>query len=400
LDSSRPVEGVLFDLDGTLLDIDLDVFWGEYFARMGSEVADLVDPEAFVGQVMRSTNAMLTDTDPSRTNMQVFWTDFLGAMPLDLAELMPRIDRFYEVGFSQLGFLAKPMPLARDALICAFKLGVPVVIATNPMFPRRAIQHRLAWAGVEDLPFALITAYEDMHACKPNPAYFTEIASRLGVDPESCLMIGNDVDDDMAAVDAGLTAFLVEHAGKARMTDRAIAGRGSMADVLEYLHHIPAAAPKVKTAKGETLVDFLLRRAIAATGADTASVMLIEPEGNRLRIEGMRGLGTASKGHSVAIGEGIAGWVAQTCRAMLIDDAEHSRKRAARRKARSAMSVPFIGDDGRCIGVINVGSSRGPGQFTREHLDRLSLLAYKSAFELEAYLKTAQAGSSAPDVGP
>ena len=55
-----------------------------------------------------------------------------------------------------------------------------------------------------------MTHYENSCYCKPNPEYYHEILKRLGLDPSKCLMIGNDVQEDVeAAKAAGLEAFLV-----------------------------------------------------------------------------------------------------------------------------------------------------------------------------------------------
>ncbi len=55
--------GVLFDLDGTLLDIDIDGFLGDYFGALGPVVADVlgdgVDPAVGLRAVMESTSAMV-----------------------------------------------------------------------------------------------------------------------------------------------------------------------------------------------------------------------------------------------------------------------------------------------------------------------------------------------------
>ena len=230
-----PLEAILFDLDGTLLDVDLRVFLRAYFQRLGEAFADIADPAAFLQLVRESTAAMMHDIDASRTNEQVFWDDFLSKAGFDRAVLAPRLERFYEDDFGRLRGYADRKPLARDVVKAAMGLGVPVVLATNPIFPLRAIVHRMEWAGVVDLPFALVTAYETMHACKPHREYYAEIADALGVQANRCLMVGNDEDDDMSAQDLGMTCFLVKDHAARRRTTRPIDLTGSLGDLMEYL---------------------------------------------------------------------------------------------------------------------------------------------------------------------
>lgn len=236
--SDRPLDAVLFDLDGTLLEIDLDRFWPAYTDQLARLLADLIAPDAFLDALKTSTNTMMVDTDPTTTNRDVFWADFLGRTGLDYGELEPRLDEFYERGFAGLAHFGKPAPLAREAVLAALDLGVPVAVATNPIMPRRAVDHRLDWAGLGDVTFSLVTTYENMHACKPSIDYFREVASLLGVATENCLMVGDDEDNDLVAMEAGMQAYIVERAEKGHGVS--VPGpRGSMADVLELLRARP-----------------------------------------------------------------------------------------------------------------------------------------------------------------
>jgi len=49
-----------------------------------------------------------------------------------------------------------------------------------------------------------------MHATKPNPHYYQEIMEIIKVVPEHCLMVGNDVEEDLVAKTLGMQTFLVE----------------------------------------------------------------------------------------------------------------------------------------------------------------------------------------------
>ena len=85
-----------------------------------------------------------------------------------------------------------------------------MVLATNPIFPAVATESRIRWAGLEPEDFTWYTTYENIGYSKPNPAYYQHILTRLGAQAEDCLMVGNDVDEDMgAAQQAGLSVFLL-----------------------------------------------------------------------------------------------------------------------------------------------------------------------------------------------
>ncbi len=203
------LQAVLFDLDGTLLQEDSDDFIKEYFKGIARAVKPVVDPGRFTRALMDSTSAMLANRDAALTNAEVFWNDFRSRLADCHEALEPLLNNFYANEYKELARLTESSPLARQVVQAALDRGLRIVLATNPVFPRAAICDRMAWAGVADLPWELVTGYEEMHFCKPYPEYFLEITERLDLPPEDCLMVGNDVPRDMAAAAVGMHTNLV-----------------------------------------------------------------------------------------------------------------------------------------------------------------------------------------------
>ncbi len=203
-----PLQAVLFDLDGTLLDNDMDVFLPRYFRAVGAAVSHILPPKEFLAHLLAATQVMLAN-DGRGTNEEVFAEVFYPLVGRSRAELAPLFERFYTQDFPALQATTRCRPAARLAVQAAFDLGYRVAIATNPLFPATAMRQRLAWAGVEDFPYALVTTYENSRACKPNPLYSSQIAETLGCPSAACLMVGNGP-DDLAAALAGCRTYLVE----------------------------------------------------------------------------------------------------------------------------------------------------------------------------------------------
>ena len=199
---------LLLDLDGTLLDVDMEVFLPAYLKALTPRVEGVLPPHKFIRDLMASTEVMVRNEDPSRTNEEVFWTDFSARTGLDPDEWRPVFEDFYRTDFHALRRLTAPRPTARRLVEEALDRGVEVVVATNPIFPRSAIDARLAWGNLEGLPWRLVTSYEVMHFSKPNPRYFVEVLERVGRSAEECVMVGNDAVEDLAACQAGLRTFL------------------------------------------------------------------------------------------------------------------------------------------------------------------------------------------------
>jgi len=161
------IKTILFDLDDTLLDNAMETFLPRYLEALTPRMAHLIPPHRFVEQLMSSTRVMARNTDPARTNRQVFMEDFFSRVGHPPEVLMPIFEAFYAHDFGRLRIYASARPEARAIMKEVFAQGYTVVIATNPVFPLTAIEQRLEWAGVRDFDYALITSYENMHAAKP-----------------------------------------------------------------------------------------------------------------------------------------------------------------------------------------------------------------------------------------
>lgn len=205
------MQAVLFDLDGTLLDIDVEAFIGRYYAELARFTRALapgrLDDDSFGLALERGTLAMMRE-HPGRTNREVFAEVFGAHTGIDLDAEWPRFEAFYHEVFPALSDTASPAPGARHALETARRLGLRTAVATNPIFPRVAIEYRMSWAGIALEDVDLVTSYELMEACKPDPAYFLQVAELLGVPAHECLMVG-DSDVDMAAARSGMLTYYV-----------------------------------------------------------------------------------------------------------------------------------------------------------------------------------------------
>jgi len=202
-----PIKAILFDLDGTLLDNDMDVFLPHYLKLLSARVAHVLPPEEFVACLMQASDRMATN-DGGATNEEVFAEAFYPLAGRSREEIEPVFAAFYAEDFPKLRQHTRPRPAARQIVQQAFDLGYKVVVATNPFFPATAVEQRLEWAGVADFPYALVTSYENSRAAKPNLLYFEQILEHIGQPPEASLVVG-DEDMDMVAAHLGCPTFLV-----------------------------------------------------------------------------------------------------------------------------------------------------------------------------------------------
>ncbi len=205
------IRHILFDLDGTLLPMVQDEFVKFYMPLLAkSYIAEgiQIDPKRFIAAVWAGYEAMVKN-DGGRTNREAFWSFIDGQLPIPIDEAERIALKFYENGFNEAKSATRPTPFADQAVKTAKAKGADTYLATNPVFPRCATMNRIRWAGLDAEDFRVITTYEECRYCKPNLEYFRKILEQFELNPEECLMVGNDVSEDLAARKLGVKTYLV-----------------------------------------------------------------------------------------------------------------------------------------------------------------------------------------------
>lgn len=194
------MKAVFFDLDGTLLGMDMETFVIKYLTELAKMAAPLgYEPKALNDAMWVCTGAMVKNNG-SMVNKERFWTEFSKIFGEKVYEDMPAFDKFYANEFHLVKDVCQcDAEAARAAVAAAREWADVVVLSTNPIFPRTAVESRLSWVGLKAEDFDYITTYENSTLCKPNPAYYHEIMGKLNLKAEDITMVGNDMQEDMQA---------------------------------------------------------------------------------------------------------------------------------------------------------------------------------------------------------
>lgn len=203
------IKAILFDLDGTLLPMDQEAFVAAYLGGLIKLLAPFgYEPKDVQTALVASTRAMMTN-DGTITNEKRFWQSFSAVLGEDIRNHNERFERFYKEEFDKIKSTCGYNPRAKEIVDLARSTGARVILATSPLFPRVATESRIGWAGLSPDDFEHVTTYENSRYCKPNPVYYTNLISELGLAPDECVMIGNDIGDDMVAETVGIRCFLL-----------------------------------------------------------------------------------------------------------------------------------------------------------------------------------------------
>ncbi len=184
-----PFSGVIFDMDGTLLDTET-VFREIAFdvcGALGFELTETVH-QAMVGTSHEATNQILVEAYGVSFPCALFEEQCRALMRERMAAAVP-----VKSG-------------VREMLAELKGRGIPAAVATSSRSPHA--QRHLGTAGLLDL-FAAVVTRNDVTNPKPHPEPYLTAAARLGLSPEACLAIEDSHAGVRAAHAAGMQTVMV-----------------------------------------------------------------------------------------------------------------------------------------------------------------------------------------------
>lgn len=194
------------------------------------------------------------------------------------------------------------------------------------------------------------------------------------------------------AVEAGLDSFAAakQRVGSPGQQEAALAVIGEVTDSI------------VSEGSLEEVLDGIVRATAELLSADRGSLMLIDPDGQQMRIHASVGIpASIVECARTRLGSGIAGQCAAGGEAVLIRDIRELRRlvrsrrpRLSRYRTESAICVP-LRIRSETLGVLNINDRRDGKEFTQEDLFVAQIIARQAAVALSNSRLTAQAAEAA-----
>ncbi|SJZ85883.1 haloacid dehalogenase superfamily, subfamily IA, variant 3 with third motif having DD or ED [Enhydrobacter aerosaccus] len=185
----RPVKGVLFDMDGLLIDTEAVYIEALQAAAraMGREMP-LAFCHSMIGIPGPICDGMISDFYGPGFSLDVFSTHFDA-----------HARRAFEAGVPVKSGAVELLDFLRDR-------GLPLAIATSSS--RATVARHLGRAGLLDR-FKAIATRDDVISSKPHPDVYFEAARQLGIPAESCIALEDSNVGLAAAHAAGTMAIMV-----------------------------------------------------------------------------------------------------------------------------------------------------------------------------------------------
>ncbi|MBQ3009217.1 MAG: HAD family hydrolase, partial [Oscillospiraceae bacterium] len=196
---------------GTLLPMDQDIFTKYYFSMLAKRLITKngYDKDTFVKSIWAGL-ANMVKNDGTVPNEERWWQSYTSIFGADARNDEGDFVDFYTNEFNTAKEACGYDERAALAVKTVKEKGFMAILATNPVFPKVATENRMKWAGLDKNDFELFTTYEDYSYCKPNLEYYLQIMEKTGLKPEECVMVGNDVSEDMIAEKLGMKVFLLK----------------------------------------------------------------------------------------------------------------------------------------------------------------------------------------------
>ncbi len=231
------IKAAFFDLDGTLLDIEMNDFISTYIEGLACHFSDVALRYTFSSALRDAMMALLVGDSGFDSNKKLFFAILQKRLGIDADVFFRRLKNYCENGMEELRPFIRPLPLASQILNQCRNRNLKVILATNPIFPRCIIDARLAWGGLADFPFDFVTSFENTRYCKPDARYFRDLLEEFGLAPEEAIMVGNDTEHDLAACAIGMKTFLVDTWVVDRGSDFKPDYRGGHRELLRFLEN-------------------------------------------------------------------------------------------------------------------------------------------------------------------
>jgi len=209
----KHIDAIFLDLDGTLLGYQDETMGEVLYPLYAKHFPSYTKEYGIAFQQGVVYMLQQTSAKPQHANIWLAFADKMKEL-LNMNEETCKLhftQAFESEGYNKLRERAKLYTEVTAKLMkIAHERNIKLVLATNPIFPKIAIERRLKWSGAQPEDFVCITHSENMH-CTKSVAYYQHLLEQVvQCKAENTIMVGNDNKYDMIASELGINTWLID----------------------------------------------------------------------------------------------------------------------------------------------------------------------------------------------
>lgn len=203
------IKNILFDLDGTLINIDQEGFNKEYVDRASNYFVRYGYDRNNVTKYLWGAIFAIVNNDGKVTNQEVFCTYLEKTLNIEKENLLRLFEEFTNNEYDYLSKYIKRVDIVITAIKLLKEKKYNLILATNSLFPYDIIKKRASWGNISVNDFSFVTSMENMNYAKPNINYYKQILELNNLKAEECIMFGNDLVEDLVIEKLGINCFII-----------------------------------------------------------------------------------------------------------------------------------------------------------------------------------------------
>lgn len=197
---SKGLKALLFDLDGTLLQMDFKEYADKLGEISGETFSNILGwDRTFTARCFAYASKYLDNKpDDGRTLEEAFYDGFEEAAEINRGEFMQAFFEYNTGTYNNAKVVTKGQYEGAERMLRDAKSkGYTIILATSPKSAAEGTYFRLQWAGIPCDCFDFIATRLNTSIVKPHKAYYDEILKRFDLQPQECCVLGNDVINDL-----------------------------------------------------------------------------------------------------------------------------------------------------------------------------------------------------------
>ncbi len=233
------IKNILFDLDGTLINTLQKQFNKKYFESLAIKFTKQGYDARILSAAVAEGLSLMLQNDGKKTNEEVFWSHFENKTNIKKEIMLSTFNDFYNNEYEELNICIKAIDTTSKAINILINKGYNLILSTNPLFPRIAIEKRMKWGNIDPACFSYITSYENSSYCKPNTNYYKQILDNNNLKYEETIMFGNDLIEDLAIEKIGIDCYIITNNMVSIENIEKCAKKGDYNDFFKFINNLP-----------------------------------------------------------------------------------------------------------------------------------------------------------------